>query len=73
VPVHEEDPVVATVGDDRSAVGDAERAPWNEAQAFAQQLVRGYGALLRAWPDLVAATRELRARGVEVGVPVEAG
>ncbi len=45
----------------------------DEAQVFAQQLVRGYGALLRAWPDLVAATRELRARGVEVGVPVEAG
>jgi hypothetical protein len=42
----------------------------DEAQAFAQHLVRCYGALLRAWPDLVAATRELRARGVEVGVPL---
>lgn len=45
----------------------------DEAQAIAQQLVRGYGALLRLWPDLVAATRELRARGVELGVPVQAG
>ena len=45
----------------------------DEAQASAQQLVRGYGALLRLWPDLVAATRELRTRGVELGVPVQAG
>jgi hypothetical protein len=45
----------------------------DEAQASAQQLVHGYGALLRLWPDLVAATRELRTRGVELGVPVQAG
>jgi hypothetical protein len=45
----------------------------DEAQAMAQRLIRGYGALLRLWPDLVAATRGLRARGVELGVPVEAG
>jgi len=45
----------------------------DQAQAIAQQLVRGYGALLRLWPDLVGATRELRARGVELGAVVGEG
>jgi hypothetical protein len=44
----------------------------DEAQALAQWLVRGYGMLVAAWPDLVAATRALRARGVEPSVPVDA-
>jgi hypothetical protein len=45
----------------------------DEAQALAQRLIQGYGRLLAAWPDLVAATRTLRARGLEPGVPVDAG
>jgi hypothetical protein len=45
----------------------------DEAQALAQRLVQGYGRLLAAWPDLVAATRALRARGVELAVPVDVG
>ena len=45
----------------------------DQAQAIAQQLVRGYGALLHLWPDLVGATRELRARGVELGAAVGEG
>jgi hypothetical protein len=41
-----------------------------EAQKLAQRLIRGYGALLRLWPDLISASRELRGRGVEAGVLV---
>ena len=36
----------------------------------AQGLVRRFGALLRDWPDIVAASRELRARGEEPATPV---
>ena len=52
--------------------GPAERT-LDQAQAIAQRLVRGYGALLRLWPDLASATRELRARGVELGAAVGEG
>ena len=51
----------------------AGRATLDQAQAIAQRLVRGYGALLRLWPDLASATRELRARGVELGAAVGEG
>jgi len=51
--------------------------PWDlpgdreERLALFQELVRRFGALLIAWPDMVAASRELRAREIRPAVPVK--
>jgi hypothetical protein len=40
-----------------------------ENRLFMRELFARYGALLQEWPDIVEATRELRAAGVGVGTP----
>ncbi len=42
----------------------------HEALATLQQMVLRFGRLLRVWPDLVAAARDLRARGRRLALPV---
>jgi hypothetical protein len=42
----------------------AERHGQDRARQFSQQLVRRYGELLEAWPELVKGAKVLRARGV---------
>jgi hypothetical protein len=49
---------------------DQEAASVGEAAAQLQRLVRDLGRLLLAWPDLVAASRDCRAEGHELAVPV---
>ena len=40
--------------------------------SYAQGLVGRFGALLSDWPDIVAASRELKARGEELATLVTA-
>jgi hypothetical protein len=42
----------------------------SDAFACLQRLVRRFGRLLQVWPDIVAATKDLRARGRRLGVEV---
>jgi hypothetical protein len=42
----------------------------DDAFACLQRLVRRFGRLLQVWPDMVAATKDLRARGRRLGVEV---
>jgi hypothetical protein len=42
----------------------------DEGRALLQRLVRRFGQLLGVWPDLVAAAKELRARGFRLAQPV---
>jgi hypothetical protein len=48
----------------------AERFGGTEARPLLQRLVRRFGQLLQVWPDLVAAARALRGRGVRLAQPV---
>jgi hypothetical protein len=47
-----------------------ERFGGEEARTLLQRLVRRFGELLQAWPDLVAGAKELRGRGIRPAEPV---
>lgn len=57
--------------DDLDLPGDlpGRRSP-DEIRALTRRLVRRYGELIEAWPEIVEGTRRLRARGVRVARPV---
>jgi hypothetical protein len=51
-------PLYPVPGDLAEVVGE------DEARSLGQRLVRRFGQLLQAWPDMVQAARDLRARGL---------
>lgn len=55
----------------RDLLADGQRSP-DEARRLARRLVLDFGRLLAEWPDVIAAARALRERGIRVSRPLAA-
>jgi hypothetical protein len=58
----------AMAADDFAVPRDLACPGWSRTEILAhtQEIIRRYGELLRAWPDVIAATKRLRAQGVRL-------